>query len=138
VALCNGTSFLSPLRAGFQSYAPHGRLAIHRNIYSKIRAASKGKRNLDDVIVPLFKKRAAGERFDVPTLVAAFEHEYGPDARTDFHSVNVLGETVNPPSEAFGVGFQRRSKIFNVQGKDVQGYEWIRIPSVSEEQIRQR
>jgi hypothetical protein len=128
-----GVGAISPQRVPYL----RGRLYF-ATVDAKIRAASKGKRNLDDVIVPLFKKRAAGERFDVPTLVAAFEHEYGPDARTDFHSVNVLGETVNPPSEAFGVGFQRRSKIFNVQGKDVQGYEWIRIPSVSEERIRQR
>jgi M61 glycyl aminopeptidase len=104
---------------------------------ARIRAASKGKRRLDDVILSLFEKRRRGERLDVPTLVAALEREYGPEARTDFRAVNVLGETVVPPPGAFGVGFERHARTFKVQGKDVDGYEWVRVPSVPDERCRE-
>jgi hypothetical protein len=103
---------------------------------SKIRTASGGKRKLDDVILNLFEKRRQGELFDVPTLIAAFEKEYGASAKTDFESAIVRGETIEPPSGAFGPGFERREKTYRSEGKDVSGFEWIRLPTVTDEQCR--
>jgi M61 glycyl aminopeptidase len=108
---------------------------------AKIRAASGGRRKLDDVILPLLKERARRQEsgtpgVDVPTLVAALEIEYGPDARADFESVIVRGETIVPPANAFGPGFERRAKKYRVNEKDAYGYEWVRDPSIPDDQVR--
>jgi hypothetical protein len=103
---------------------------------SKIRTASKGKRKLDDVILDLFEKRSRGQEFDVPALITAFQKEYGAEANTDFESIIIRGETIDPPSGAFGPGFERRAKIYQSQGKEVGGFEWVRVPAISDEQCR--
>lgn len=129
--------FSEGVGAGSAQNVPYNRGRLYFALVdSKIRAASGGKRKLDDVILPLFEKRSRGEPFDVATLLRAFEKEYGPDAHTDFRNVNVLGEPFVPPSDAFGKGFERREKKYTVKGKEVDGYEWSRLPSISDEACR--
>lgn len=102
----------------------------------KIRDASGGKRTLDDVMLPLFERRRNGQPFDTEELLAAFEKEYGPGARADFESVIVRGETIEPPSGAFGPCLERRPKKYSFQGKEYDGYEWVRVPPVADERCR--
>jgi hypothetical protein len=78
------------------------------------------------VIRPLFERRRNGKPLDVPTLIGAFEKQYGPSARRDFESVIVRGETVIPASGAFGPCLERKSIHEMVKGHDVAGYQWVR------------
>ena len=123
--------------AGSAQNVPYNRGSLYfASVDSKIRAASGGKRKLDDVMLALFERRRRGERFGVDALLEAFEKEYGSSARTDFESVVVRGETIVPASDAFGPCFERRSTKTTVQGRDVDGYEWVRVASVPDEQCR--
>lgn len=103
----------------------------------KIREASRGRRSLDDVILPLFAQRRQGRPFDIETLVTGFVKEYGPSARTDFESVILRGETIVPPPGAFGPCFDRRPATLELGDRRADGYEWVRIPSVPDAWCRQ-
>jgi hypothetical protein len=119
--------FSAGVGAGSAQNVPYNRGRLYfANVDWKIRAASHGKRTLDDVIRPLFERRRNGKPFDVPTLIGAFEKQYGPSARRDFESVIVRGETVIPASGAFGPCLERKSIHEMVKGHDVAGYQWVR------------
>ena len=93
---------------------------------ARIRAASKGKRNLDDVMVPLIKRarslggadgpsagteaRVGGQPgwFTPAELVDSLVKEAGPSARQLFDSVVVRGKDVIPTAHAFGPCFELR------------------------------
>ena len=49
----------------------------------------------------------------------------------------VGGETIAPESGAFGPCFERRPAKFEVDGKEVEGFEWVRAPSVPEARCRE-
>ena len=100
-------------------------------------AVSGGKATLDDVILPLWKKRDNGEKFDIDTLIGAFEKEYGRFARVEHEAVNVKGNPFDPPDDTFGIGFERRAKKYKVNDLEIDGYESIRDRSVTDEQVRQ-
>jgi hypothetical protein len=74
---------------------------------AKIRAASKGKRSLDDVVLELFARRAKGEPLSTKGWLEVLEKEIGSSARTDFDSIIVNGKNFTPASNAFGDGFKR-------------------------------
>jgi predicted metalloprotease with PDZ domain len=103
----------------------------------KIRDASGGKRSLDSVMLPLFAQRRGGKPFTTEHLLNAFAEAYGPSARSDFDSIIVRGETVVPPSGAFGPCLDRRPATFTVQERQADGYEWFRVESVPDERCRQ-
>jgi hypothetical protein len=133
----NKLGFSAGVGAGSAQNVPYNRGRLYfAEVDWKIRAASHGKRRLDDVIRPLFERRRNGRPFDVQTLIGAFVKEYGPSARRDFESVVVRGETVIPASGAFGPCLARKNTHESVNGREVAGYEWVRT-SVPDAQCRQ-
>lgn len=86
---------------------------------ARIRAASKGKRNLDNVMVPLIKRARAADDgsnstgarpgwFTPAELVDSLVKEAGPDARALYDSVVVRGKDIVPSKNAFGPCFELR------------------------------
>ena len=109
---------------------------------SKIRAASKGKRNLDSLMQDIFRMRQSGGRFDHEAWIQAVTKEIGPSARAEFESVILRGETIVPASDAFGPCFERRPAKMTPPGRGgsdavpIDGYEWVRVTSVPDERCR--
>lgn len=129
--------FSGGVGAGEAQNIPYCRGVLYfATVDSKIRAATGGKRKLEDVILEFLEQRRRGGPFDAATLISAFEKEYGQPAREDFDSLITRGDTIVPPSDAFGPGFERRPKRYLADGKGIDGYEWVRVPSVTEEECR--
>lgn len=103
---------------------------------SRIRSASNGKLNLDDVILPLFAERRSGEPLTRATLVDALAAAAGTAEREAFAAGIIDGELVVPPSDAFGPCFERRATTYGEGEQALAGYEWERIPEVPEEACR--
>lgn len=105
---------------------------------SKIRAASRGRRNLDSLMAGIFRTRARGVRFDHEAWIAAVTREIGPAARNDFEGVILRGETIVPASDAFGPCFVRRVTQLTpaTGGTPVSGYEWVRVNSIPDARCR--
>jgi hypothetical protein len=105
---------------------------------ARIRAASRGRRNLDSLVIGLFRRRARGERFDQEVWITAVGKEIGPTARADFERVILRGETIVPSSDAFGPCFTRRPASLTPAGggAPVAGYEWVRVDSIPDARCR--
>lgn len=103
---------------------------------SQIRAASKGRRDLNAVMQDMFQRRAAGETFDAGKWQALVRKEAGESAVSTFQGVILRGETIVPASDAFGPCLMRRATSFENQGKAMEGFEWVRVASVPEERCR--
>ncbi len=73
----------------------------------RIRAASKGKRSLDDVILSLFERRTPEEPLTKEIFLEELKKELGPSAVEDFESIIIRGEDFIPDSDAFGHDFER-------------------------------
>jgi predicted metalloprotease with PDZ domain len=105
---------------------------------SRIRAHSGGKRNLDQVLFEIFERREQGDRFDHDVWIETVVREAGPSARDDFQQIIIDGtKTLVPASDAFGPCFERREKAFNADGQTMDGFEWVRIPSVPDAKCRE-
>jgi hypothetical protein len=102
----------------------------------RIRRASSGQRTLDDVFLPLFEARRRGSPLTQAAIVAAIERELGREGRDHFDAVIVRGETLVPHSDAFGPCFRRETTTLTVQGRDVRGYRWERVPLFPDEYCR--
>lgn len=131
---------------------------------SKIRAASKNKRNLDSVIVPLITRartlggqagmgnmaRAGGQPgwFTADELVDSLVKAAGPAARVAFDSVVVRGRSMVPAANAFGpcfvlkpsryADFYRGSNLTPppADAKMMDGWVWERVAGVPEAKCR--
>ncbi|MGH8194908.1 MAG: hypothetical protein ACREQ8_10980 [Woeseiaceae bacterium] len=106
------------------------------NLDSQIRAASHGRRNLDIVLRELFARRENGETFDRDAWIAVVTQEVGREAAQQFEAVILEGETLVPASDAFGPCFERRARQYDAGGKEMSGYEWVRIAGVEDERCR--
>jgi predicted metalloprotease with PDZ domain len=106
------------------------------DIDARIRAASGGRRKLDDVIVPLLVARERGERFTQQVLLDALVRELGPSVQAHFDAVITRGETLVPASGAFGPCLERKATKYTREGLEYDGYEWARVSAVPEEQCR--
>lgn len=104
---------------------------------ARIREASGGKRKLDDVILEFFARRKAGEKIDQETWLDVMTKEIGPSARADFEEKVLGGKTIVPASGAFGPGFERKAVTYTEDGKEIDGFEWVRVPSVTDAQCRE-
>jgi predicted metalloprotease with PDZ domain len=120
-------------------HIPYARGSFYfADLDSKIRAASHGRRNLDTLMLDVFRRRARGERFDHEAWIAAVTREIGPTARSDFERVILNGGTIVPASDAFGPCFVRRAaQLTSRAGQPkVNGYEWIRVDSIPDTRCR--
>jgi predicted metalloprotease with PDZ domain len=131
---------------------------------ARIRATSKGKRNLDNVIVPLITRaRKAGDAdidvsqarpgwFTPDELVDSLAKAAGPSARQLFDSVVVRGKDIVPSPNAFGPCFELRPA--KIQGRylgsnaaraaavglppapNIDAYLWARVATVPDSRCR--
>jgi hypothetical protein len=128
----------SIVRIGFTDgnvrHIPYVRGSLYfADLDSKIRAHSKGRRDLDVVVRELFERRERGEPFDHDVWIATVEREAGPGARGDFEGVILRGDrTLVPASDAFGPCFERRpvaERVVDGRARPA-SYEWVRVAGV--------
>lgn len=130
--------FSAGVGTGSAQRVPYMRGSMYfSEVDARIRAASSGKRKLDDVMLPLFERRRRGEEISQEDLLDALVKELGPAARAQFEAVIIRGETIVPESGAFGPCFERKPTKVEVQGKEVEGYEWTRVTTVPEARCRE-
>ena len=128
-------------RAGFRNPGarnlPYARGSLYfADLDAQLRAASGGRRKLEDVLFPIFDRVRHGERVTQDNFVEALVRDLGPSARAQFEAVMVRGETLVPAANAFGPCFDRKSTTFTVDDKATDGYEWLRVSSVPDERCR--
>jgi predicted metalloprotease with PDZ domain len=117
---------------------PYSRGSMYfADVDAKVRAATGGRRKLDDVILALFEQRRNGEEITQQKLLDALVNEIGPAARKEFEAVIIRGETIVPESGAFGPGFERRPIKKAAEGQEVDGFEWVRVPSIPDSRCRE-
>lgn len=116
---------------------PYNRGAIYfADLDARIRAKSRGKRNLDSVVLPLFAARAKGGPLTTQTWEAAVEKELGVAAVADFRAMVLDGAaTITPPSTAYGPCFHRVETPMKsgVDGREIKGFQWERVARVTDE-----
>jgi hypothetical protein len=88
---------------------PGDRGSLYLSILNaKIRAASAGKRSLDDVMAALIDREKRGAPADDAAWLELATREIGAEARTD-HEAMLAGSVLSPDSDAFGPCFERTS-----------------------------
>jgi hypothetical protein len=86
---------------------PADRGAFYLSILNaKIRAASEGRRSLDDVIAAVVEREKRGARMDGAAWLELTAREIGTDASAGY-DVMLAGSTLLPDSNAFGPCFER-------------------------------
>lgn len=132
----------SIVRVGFNDeeirHIPYIRGSLYfADLDAKIRAHSGGTRDLHRVLFEIFERREAGERFDHDVWIETVVREAGPSAREDFEDIIIRGtKTLVPASDAFGPCFERHPTTLSVDGQEIAGYEWVRMPSVPDATCR--
>src|SRR5262249_53690705 len=119
-------------------HTPYMRGALYfADLDAKILQKSRGKRDLDAFLRPMFASRQKGERFDVPKWESMLREELGATAVTDFRKAMLEGTaTLVPASGAFGPCFKREAvKMQGAEG-EIQGYQWKRESKVPEARCR--
>ena len=118
-------------------HVPYHRGALYfADLDARIRAHSSGTRRLDDLLRELFTRRERGERFDHAAWIAAVTAELGPGEEALWRRVILDGEEIVPASDAFGPCLERRDETYQVAGRPVLGYRWVRAPDVPEAACR--
>jgi hypothetical protein len=118
-------------------HVPYNRGSLYfADLDAKIRAGSQGTRKLDDVVFTFIELRKTKGTVDQNDWLELVTNEIGPSAREEWEAVNIRGELFVPDSNAFGPCFERRAKTYQVQGKDVDGYEWVRTAGVADATCR--
>jgi predicted metalloprotease with PDZ domain len=123
--------------SGAQNLAYSRGAAFWSDMDLRIRVASDGRRKLDDVLVPLIVAREQGQPFTQAVLIDALVKEIGPSAREQFDAVITRGGTLVPASNAFGPCLERRATKYALDGKEYDGFEWVRVPSIPEARCRE-
>jgi len=128
-------------RAGFRVPSarnlPYARGSLYfADLDAQLRAASGGRRRLEDILFPIFDRVRRGERVTQSDFVEALVRDLGPPARAQFEAIIVRGETLVAAANAFGPCFDRKPTSFTVDGKSIDGYEWIRVASVPDDRCR--
>lgn len=106
------------------------------DVDAKIRAATAGRRTLDDVILPLLARRRAGETITREDFVDALFRKLGPSARDNFEAVIVRGERVEPATRAFGPCVERKPEVYQATDGNVAGFTWVRAADVPDSRCR--
>jgi hypothetical protein len=108
--------------------APYGRGMLYFGLVNaQLQAKSKGRRNLQDVLAPLFVARTKGVRLDEAAWEAMLLRELGQPAVAEFRASVMEGtKTIVPPSNAFGPCLTRvQVKLaLHESQQQTDGYEW--------------
>lgn len=131
-------------RIGFGDEAVRHMPYVRSSLYfadldSHIRAHSRGRRTLDEVMRELFERRARGEHFDHAMWKETVAREAGPQAPTQFDSLIIQGTaTLVPASDAFGPCFERRATPARIDSGVTRpgGYRWVRRAGVPDSTCR--
>lgn len=92
---------------------PYDRGSLYfAQVDAEIRAASGGKRSVDDVIRELFVRRNEDGNLTREIWLEALNKEIGPSALAEFESVIIKGGDLVPDPAAFGPGFERVPAVF--------------------------
>ena len=98
---------------------------------SRIRAASGGRRTVDDFVEDVLTFRASGETLDLEAWRALLRAELDEDAVDLFNAVVLDGtEVLAPADDAFGPCFTREAADLEREGETYPGYRWVRRPDV--------
>lgn len=76
---------------------------------AEIRAASEGKRSLDDIVRRMLAERRAGKPMDITLWRTLLKAELGEPGLAEFDAM-LAGQTVIVPSDAFGPCFERTTR----------------------------
>lgn len=68
---------------------------------AKLRAASAGRRSVDDLVLEVLERQGRGERVDLAQWTQLLERELGAAGHADFDAM-VGGATIVPPTSSFG------------------------------------
>lgn len=80
---------------------PYGRGFMYMAITdAKIREKSLGKRNLDDVVLEMLRRKNSGEHYGIKEWLELLNKEIGPDAKTDYEYMSSGGLLV-PPENSY-------------------------------------
>lgn len=128
-------------RAGFRAPSarnlPYARGSLYfADLDAQLRAASGGRRRLEDIVFPIFDRVRRGERVTQSDFVEALVRDLGPSAQAQFEAIMVRGETLVPAANAFGPCFDRKPTSLTADGKTIDGYEWVRVSSVPDARCR--
>lgn len=118
---------------------PYRRGALYfADLDSRIRASSNGDRNLHVFMRELFEMREQEDfTFDHAKWIELVSAEVGPSAGGQFNDVIIEGALIVPASDAFGPCFERRPRSVTADdGTEFDGYEWIRLTSISDDACR--
>ncbi len=114
-------------------HIPYLRSSLYlADLDARLRARSRGRRTLDQVLRELFEKRARGERLDHQAWKEAVVRELGPAAATEFEDLILKGSaTIVPASEAFGPCLERGPALFHrADGAWVESFSWTQVTKV--------
>lgn len=88
---------------------PYDRGSLYfADVDSRLRKASHEKTSLDTIILSMLARHRQGKPLTTGVYLGKLEAVLGPSAKEEFESVIVKGDTVVPPSNAFGPCFERR------------------------------
>ncbi|MDY0962969.1 hypothetical protein [Massilia sp. CFBP9026] len=107
---------------------PYGRGLLYFGLVnSQLLAKSQGRRNVIDVLIPMFVDRSKGIRLDEAAWETMLLRELGQPAVDEFRASVIEGsKTIVPPSDAFGPCLTRVALTMTEIGssRKVEGYEW--------------
>jgi predicted metalloprotease with PDZ domain len=112
-------------------HIPYSRSALYfADIDARIRAKSGGKRRLEDALQPVFKNREKGVRFDDAAWKAFLTQELGVAEAARWQRIVIDGELFTPSAYAFGPCFDLKPATYAFDGKDMDGYQWVRVAGI--------
>lgn len=133
---------------------PYGRGFMYlAMVDAQIRAKSKGKRSLDDVVVPMFTRKKQGDAPSIDDWLKLVTAEIGPRAKRDYEAM-VAGELLIPAKNSFApcfkpVKYQERQYLQGCdkasldkdanncpRGEPTTAYKWERVAGVPDSECK--
>jgi hypothetical protein len=117
---------------------PYGRgLLYFAKLDSQLRAASRGRHGLEQLLQAVFDARQHGARLDDTTWETMLRRWAGRSAVTEFRASVIKGTTtLVPPSGAFGPCLRRLAVTWRDGEREMKGYQWRPTPCSAMRQAR--
>jgi hypothetical protein len=113
-------------------HTPYRRSELYfHDLDARIRAKSRGKRNLDDLVFSVFRTRERGQVFDEARWIAMVVGELGPAEEARFRGLIIDGvDTLEPREDSFGPCYTKVAATYQRNGATVTGHRWVRNANV--------